>query len=50
MPLKDFSSEVMQILKSDPPVEEVLVMRVHPHRFAAEKGRVAYEAFFNHQH
>jgi uncharacterized oxidoreductase len=46
MPLKDFSSEVMQILKSDPHVEEVLVMRVHPHRFAAEKGRVAYEAFF----
>jgi uncharacterized oxidoreductase len=46
MPLKNFISEVMQILKSDPQVEEVLVKRVHPHRFAAENGREKYDAFF----
>src|SRR2546425_12192991 len=31
MPLRDFISEAMQILKSEPLVEEVLVKRVHPH-------------------
>jgi hypothetical protein len=46
MPLRDFISEAMQILKSEPLVEEVLVKRVHPHRFAAENGREKYEAFF----
>jgi len=46
MPLKDFILEVMYILKSDPQVEEVLVKRVYPHRFAAENGHEKYDAFF----
>ena len=50
MPLRDFISEVMQILKSDPHVEEVLVKRVLPHRYAAEHGRENYDAFFEKYH
>ena len=50
MPLGDFVSEVMQILKSDPDVEEVLVKRVLPHRYAAEHGRESYDAFFKKYH
>jgi len=50
MPLKDFISEVMQILKIDPHVEEVLVKRVLPHRYAAEHGRENYDAFFEKYH
>jgi len=50
MPLGDFISEVMQILKSDPHVEEVLVKRVLPHRYAAEHGRENYDAFFEKYH
>ena len=50
MPLNDFISEVMQILKSDPHVEEVLVKRVLPHRYAAEHGRENYDAFFEKYH
>jgi len=46
MPLKDFISEALQILSSDPHVEEVLVKRVLPHRYAAEHGRENYDAFF----
>ena len=50
MPLRDFISEVMEILKSDPHVEEVLVQRVLPHRYAAEHGRENYDAFFEKYH
>jgi len=50
MPLRDFISEVMEILKSDPHVEEVLVKRVLPHRYAAEHGRENYDAFFEKYH
>ena len=50
MPLRDFISEVMQILKSDPHVDEVLVKRVLPHRYAAEHGRENYDAFFEKYH
>jgi uncharacterized oxidoreductase len=50
MPLRDFISEVMQILKSDPHVEEVLVKRVLPHRYAAERGRENYDVFFKTYH
>jgi len=50
MPLKDFISEALQILSSDPQVEEVLVKRVHPHRYAAERGREHYAAFFEKYH
>lgn len=46
MPLKEFISEVMQILKSKQQPEEILVKRVHPLRFAAEGGQGKYEAFF----
>jgi len=50
MPVRDFISEVMEILKSDPHVEEVLVKRVLPHRYAAEHGRENYDAFFEKYH
>jgi uncharacterized oxidoreductase len=50
MPLRDFIAEVLQILKSDPHVEEVLVKRVLPHRYAAEHGRENYDAFFEKYH
>jgi len=43
MPLKDFMDETMDILTRNPGVEEVLVERVHPLRFA-ERGE--YAAFF----
>jgi uncharacterized oxidoreductase len=46
MPLREFVDEALAILKSAPSVDEVLVKRVHPHRFAAERGQTAYEAFF----
>jgi len=50
MPLRAFVSEVMQILSSDPDVEEVLVKRVLPHRYAAERGRENYDTFFREYH
>jgi hypothetical protein len=40
----------MEILKSDPRVEEVLVKQVLPHRYAAEHGRENYAAFFKQYH
>jgi len=50
MPLRDFVAEVMEILIRDPDVEEVLVQRVLPHRYAAEQGRENYDAFFRKYH
>jgi uncharacterized oxidoreductase len=46
MPLADFIAEVMQILTTQPDAKEILVQRVYPLRFAAEKGQAAYDAFF----
>jgi uncharacterized oxidoreductase len=46
MPLDDFITEVMSILKSRPDVKEVCVKKVHPLRFAAENGQQKYEQFF----
>jgi uncharacterized oxidoreductase len=46
MPLEGFVAEVFDILEQNPRVEEILVTRVHGHRFAAESGRESYEAFF----
>jgi uncharacterized oxidoreductase len=46
VPLKDFIAEALQILSGDPHAEEVLVKRVLPHRYAAERGREHYAAFF----
>lgn len=40
MPLADFISEVMEILETQPSVEEVIVERCKPLRFAAEEGRM----------
>jgi uncharacterized oxidoreductase len=44
MPLKDFIAEVMQILKTTPEADEILVERVKPLRFAEASG--AYAATF----
>lgn len=46
MPLGEFISEVMAILRSQPNVPEILVNRVQPLRFAAGGGQEKYEAVF----
>ncbi len=46
MPLADFIAEVMQILQTQPAAKEILVQRVFPLRFAAEKGQAGYDEFF----
>lgn len=46
MPLADFIAEVMEILKTQANAKEILVQRVYPLRFAAEKGQAGYEEFF----
>lgn len=46
MPLKDFITEVMTIIKTEPQTTEVLVKRVHPLRFSASQGQESYQAFF----
>ncbi|SPF49354.1 Oxidoreductase (fragment) [Candidatus Desulfosporosinus infrequens] len=46
MPLKDFIFEVMQILKEQPRIKEVLVNWVRELRFSAEEGNEKYETLF----
>jgi len=46
MPLREFITEVMAILKAQPNVAEILVKRVHPLRFAASEGQEKYQAVF----
>ena len=46
MPLGEFISEVMGILRSDPEVAEILVKRVQPLRFAASGGPEKYQALY----
>lgn len=46
MPLGDFISEVMGILRTQPDATEILVGRVQPLRFAADQGQPQYTAFF----
>ena len=46
MPLREFIDEVMNILKTQPDVREVLVKRVKPLRFAELNGVEKYAAFF----
>jgi uncharacterized oxidoreductase len=46
MPLSDFISEVMAILKDQPDVAEILVKRVHPLRFASSEGEEKYQVVF----
>ena len=46
MPLKEFISEVMQILNNQPQATEVLVQRVQELRFAAYRGSEKYDLQF----
>lgn len=46
MPLKDFLTEVVEIIKTQPNATEILVERVKPLRFAASNGEEKYNAFF----
>jgi uncharacterized oxidoreductase len=46
MPLAEFLSQTIEILKTQPNVAEVLVERVKPLRFAASNGQEKYDAFF----
>ena len=48
MPLEEFVSEAISILQDQPNVEEVLVKRVHPQRFAGF-DLPKYEEFFKKQ-
>lgn len=47
MPLDDFISEVMDILKNQPDAQEICVKRVYPLRFASDQGQAKYEQFFD---
>ena len=47
MPLDAFISEVMQILKNDPMVKEILVERVLPQRHSGDGGPEKHEQFFD---
>lgn len=44
LPLGEFIAEVMEILKTQPDAQEILVERVLPLRLAAEQGREKYRA------
>lgn len=46
MPLNDFISEALDILRNHPEHKEILVQRVHPLRYAAEQGHQKYDEFF----
>jgi uncharacterized oxidoreductase len=57
MPLKDFITEVINLIKTQPNATEILVERVKPLRFAELGGTEKYSAFFqqfndamNHPH
>jgi uncharacterized oxidoreductase len=46
MPLTEFITEVMEILRTRPEAKEICVKRVYPLRFAAEQGQGKYEEQF----
>lgn len=46
MPLNDFISEVLAVLRDHPEQKEILVRRVYPLRYAAEQGHQKYDEFF----
>jgi uncharacterized oxidoreductase len=46
MPLADYLSETINLIKTKPTATEILVERVKPLRFAADNGPEKYEAFF----
>jgi uncharacterized oxidoreductase len=57
MPLQDYLTETIELLKTQPNAAEILVERVKPLRFAEQGGQEKYEAFFkqfndamNHPH
>jgi uncharacterized oxidoreductase len=45
MPLADFISEAIEILRNHPEQKEILVQRVHPLRYASEQGHEKYDEF-----
>ncbi|WP_263382749.1 SDR family oxidoreductase [Granulicella arctica] len=47
MPLDEFISEVMEILKTQPEAKEINVERVQAMRYAAEGGQKKYQEFVN---
>ncbi|MYM80760.1 MULTISPECIES: SDR family oxidoreductase [Duganella] len=47
MPLAAFIDEVLCVLETQPEIQEVLVQRVLPQRFALEKGQTAYQEMFD---
>ncbi len=46
MPLNDFITEVIDILKTQPAATEICVKKVYPLRFATEEGQEKYEQVF----
>ena len=46
MPLEDFITETMAILKTQSAVAETIVDRVKPVRFAEREGSEKYDGFF----
>jgi uncharacterized oxidoreductase len=46
MPLPQFVTEVVDLLRAQPEANEILVHRVAPLRFAAEQGQSQYDVFF----
>lgn len=46
MPLDEFITEVLEILKTQPNATEICVKRVYPLRFAADNGQGKYEEMF----
>ncbi|MDB5296752.1 MAG: short-chain dehydrogenase, teichoic and lipoteichoic acid D-alanine esterification [Phycisphaerales bacterium] len=46
MPLDAYLAEVMQILTDEPDATEVNVKRVHPLRYATDRGHAEYDKFF----
>ena len=46
MPLGEYISEVMEILKTEPTPSEICVKRVYPLRFASDNGQAKYDEMF----
>lgn len=46
MPLHEFISEVMELIKAQPDAKEILVERVKAQRFSSSSGEETYEKFF----
>lgn len=43
MPLNEYITEVIEILKTQPEAMEICVKRVYPLRFASEQGHARYD-------